>query len=65
MKKFLLCISAAALPAIAAMGASQDVTLFGQLYNGNGDCGIYKFSSGTTPGRNLLLKSRPNPIAEP
>lgn len=62
MKKFLLCISAAALPAIAAMGASQDVTLFGQLYNGNGDCGIYKFSSGTTPGAELVaqIEAEPN-----
>lgn len=45
MKK--LYITLAILAAAATAGAAQqDVTLYGQLYAGNGDYGIYSFSSG-------------------
>lgn len=62
MKKFLLSISVAALSFSALAATSQDVSLFGQLYSGTGDYGIYKFSSGETPGVELVssIAAEPN-----
>lgn len=44
MKKLYL-LALTALGSLMTAHAAQDVTLFGQLYNGNGDYGVYSFSS--------------------
>ena len=47
MGKIFATLSVFAVAAMSAHGAQQDVTLYGQLYNGSADYGIYSFSSGT------------------
>ncbi len=61
MKKFLFSLAASAFTILATSATSQDVTLFGQLYNGNGDHGIFKFSSGD----NATMERVADIVAEP
>lgn len=61
MRKTLLSLSLA-VSAAAGAASPQAVTLYGQHYNGNGDHGIYSFSSDATAGMEKVadLVAEPN-----
>ena len=61
MNKYLLSIPAALLSFSTIAAPTQDVTLYGQLFNGTGDYSIYKFSSGTAAGKEQVKEI----VAEP